>query len=267
MNHPLVLEQAEALGAIAEAGADREDSVAELFRRILQRPPSEDEIADALALVGEATLLASDQPASSPTVADWQYGYGALDADLGRVIGFTTLPHFTGLAWQGSASWPDAKLGWVQLTAAGGHPGNDRGHAAIRRWTAPRAMTINIESQIMHEPEQGDGVRAFIVSSSQGVLKSRKVHQESQALNIDSLAVSAGETIDFLVDIDKELNSDQFLWEASIRRVAAADLLRGNLPEAWNAKSDFPHEALPELSPWAQLAQVLLCANEFMYVD
>ncbi len=54
-----------------------------------------------------------------------------------RVTGFTALPHFTGSAWQGGAAWPDAKLGWVQLTATGGHPGNDRSHAAVRRWTAP----------------------------------------------------------------------------------------------------------------------------------
>ena len=57
-----------------------------------------------------------------------------------RVASFEPLPHFTGAAWQGGAAWPDGKLGWVQLTAAGGHPGNDLAHAAIRRWTAPRDM-------------------------------------------------------------------------------------------------------------------------------
>jgi len=34
--------------------------------------------------------------------------------------------YYTGEAWQGGPDWPDAKLGWVQLTAEGGHTGNDK---------------------------------------------------------------------------------------------------------------------------------------------
>jgi hypothetical protein len=64
------------------------------------------------------------------------------------------LPHFTGSAWQGGPAYPDGKLGWAQLTATGGHPGNDLAHAAVRRWTAPRDMRIRMQSTLIHEPNR-----------------------------------------------------------------------------------------------------------------
>ena len=88
------------------------------------------------------------------------------------VKSFQPLPHFTGSAWQGGSLWPDASLGWVQLTAKGGHPGNDHEHAVIRRWTASSPGTISIKSEIAHQESAGDGVRCWIVSSRDGVLKS-----------------------------------------------------------------------------------------------
>ena len=35
----------------------------------------------------------------------------------------------------------------------------------------------------------------------------------------------------------------------------------------WNAKADFHGPAVTRLGPWEQLAQVLLSANEFVFVD
>jgi hypothetical protein len=182
-----------------------------------------------------------------------------------RVTGFTALPHFTGGAWQGGAAWPDAKLGWVQLTANGGHPGNDRSHAAVRRWTAPRAMTIAIRSNLVHEPKAGDGIRGFVVSSRVGLLGSAKLHGTSAGLKVDAIAVEAGETIDFLVDIGEGLNSDQFLWEIRLAGLAPDD---GEKPAlAWDAKRDFPADTATPLNAWEQLAQAMLCSNEFLFVD
>ncbi|MCA8995629.1 MAG: hypothetical protein KDA80_01540, partial [Planctomycetaceae bacterium] len=201
----------------------------------------------------------SPQPTSLPTAKDWQYGYGRYDEEAKAVAGFTPLPHFSGTAWSGGPSWPDAKLGWVQLTATGGHPGNDRLHAAVRRWIAPRAMTVKITSRVTNEPEQGDGIRAFIVQSKQGLLGQTKVHHSSADLNVET-AVAAGEIIDFVVDIDEVLNSDQFLW-----KIVLAE--SGEMGTVWNAEADFPVNTVETLTPWEQLAQVLLCTNEFLFVD
>lgn len=260
MNHPLVIERAMALAAAVGRPTDPEERIRALFRRALQREPDRSEIAESLAFVG-----AFAQPTAQPppnTSVDWQYGYGKVDETAGLLSGFTKLPYFSGEAWSGGPKWPDAKLGWVQLTAEGGHPGNTRDVAAVRRWTAPRAMTISLRSRLIHEPAAGDGIRAFIISSRGVVLKSAQIHQKTVDLNIEALPVAAGETIDFVVDIDKVLNSDQYLWTATL-----AETQNGESPTTWNSKKDFVVEPKSNLTAWEQLAQMLLCSNEFMFVD
>jgi hypothetical protein len=203
---------------------------------------------------------ADDQP--SATAGEWSYGFGTFDEAAKRIPSVTPLPHFTGTAWQGGESWPDGALGWVQLTATGGHPGNDRQHASVRRWTAPAAMTITITSELIHEPQPGDGIRAFIVSSRAGLLTSAKAHQQTIPLNLQTLTVEAGETIDFVVDIGDVLNSDQYFWRCSLTRNST-----GEPATVWNSETDFPRNTSQLLTPLEQLAQVLLCSNEFMFVD
>jgi hypothetical protein len=187
-----------------------------------------------------------------------------MDEGAGKVSGFTALPHFTGEAWQGGPRWPDAKLGWVQLTAAGGHPGNDRAHAAVRRWTAPRGMTIAIRSRLVHEPAAGDGIRGFLVSSRSGLLGSARIHAMAIDFAVESLTVDKGETLDFLADIGEGLNSDQFLWNIELQE-SPADLERTGT--AWKAEADFPADRVRPLTAWEQLAQAVLCSNEFLFVD
>jgi mono/diheme cytochrome c family protein len=261
LNHPLVLEQVRRLAAATvEPSTEPRLVIHQLFRRTLQRNPTDDEVADGLAFVAAAEQ--TRQPLERVTVADWQYGYGTVDEPQSQVTAFTPLPHFTGKSWQGGPKWPDAKLGWVQLTATGGHPGNDRQHAAIRRWTAPRAMTVSIHSKVTHEPAPGDGVRACIVSSRGGRLAAAKVHQQSHELNVEPLAVAAGETIDFVVDIDEVLNSDQYEWPVAIEEHATAAP-----PVTWDSAADFPTDPTRQLTPWEQLAHVLLLTNEFLFVE
>jgi len=264
LNHPFVLDRSRALAKVTEnAGSNEGARVKTIFRRALQREPSAEEVAESLALV--KALEVQDLPKPPPTAADWSYGFGTYDEAMQRVSGFTALPHFTGDAWQGGEAWPDAKLGWVQLTATGGHPGNDRAHAAVRRWTAPRAMTVAIRSKLVHEPDVGDGIRGFVVSSRVGLLGSAKLLAKNAELKVDAIAVEAGETIDFLVDIGEGLNSDQFLWEIRLRELAPADGERPAL--AWDAKRDFPADTATPLDPWETLAQAVLCSNEFLFVD
>lgn len=263
LNHPLVLERARAVAKAGESHATDPDRVRALFRATLQRDPSDSEIGEALALVDAAKDV--DRPEAPPTASDWSYGFGSFDEAAQRVAGFTVLPHFNGTAWQGGEAWPDAKLGWVQITAIGGHPGNDRSHAAVRRWTAPRVMTIAIQSKLVHEPAASDGIRAFVVSSQVGLLGSAKLHAQSTDLKVEAIAVAAGETIDFLVDIDEGLNSDQFLWSIAVRELGEGDGEKPSL--AWEAKRDFPADTTTALTAWEQLAQAVLCSNEFLFVD
>jgi hypothetical protein len=80
---------------------------------------------------------------------------------------------------------------------------------------------------------------------------------------IEPINVLAGDTIDFAVDIDQLLNSDQFLWQITVEAMEPAE----QQPSRWNSEADFPKPVNPTLTPMEQLAQVLLCSNEFLFVD
>jgi len=256
LNDPLVLDRAWALAALTSGSATPADRVRGLFEQALQRGPTAAEMAESLALV---SAVKTAPPPKRPTVDDWSYGHGELDESSGRVKGFAPLPHFTGKAWQGGARWPDARLGWVQLHATGGHPGNTRKVAAVRRWTAPRDLNLRIESRLAHEAAPGDGIRAFIVSSRAGVLQSTNIHRQTVELDLPRVRVARGDTIDFVVDINRVLNNDQYLWRATLRDA--------DLGMAWDSELDFPGDRTRHLSGWEQLAQALLCSNEFLFVD
>lgn len=263
MNHPLVLQRAKRLTSICAQDTGPAETISAMFQSVLQREPTAEELSDALAVVAEAD---TDFSAPRVTAADWTYLCGRYNEDQQRVEAVQQLPHFTGEAWQGGSQWPDPKLGWVQLSAVGGHPGNTRDVASVRRWTAPRDMTVSIRSQLVHEPAAGDGIRAFIVSSGTGQLGRQNAHQSSAELNRETLEVQRGESIDFVVDIDKVLNSDQYLWKVVIAELPGSAANTG-APQVWDSAADFPNNAVQRLSPLEQLAQVLFCANEFLFVD
>ena len=265
LNNPFVADRIKAFAARADivSAATPEERVRRMVRVAFQRSPTESEIATALRFIASGEP-ASATPAQKPVPSAWSYGWGEYDASAHRVKTFNALPHFTGNAWQGGANWPDAKLGWAQLTADGGHPGDDLAHACVRRWTAARAGAVAIGGEIVHEPDAGDGIRAFVVSGRHGELKSATLRHSRADLSVPRVEVNAGDTIDFVVDIGGGLNSDQFLWAPTIA------ILETGTAAAWDAKKDFGGPTPKErelLTAWEQYAQGLLLANEFSFVD
>lgn len=235
-----------------------EERVQQFHQTVYQRVATTNEVRDALNFV---TSAEADQPPPPPEVPEtsWQYGTGEYDVSAGQLKSFTPLPHFTGSAWQGAAAWPGGETGWAQLTANGGHPGNTLAHACVRRWVAPTNGIVNISGTLKHEPEAGDGIRGFIVSSRHGRLKAVTVHHSEEEMSAEQITVEPGDTIEFIVDIADNLNSDQFLWEPVIEAGKSK----------WVAKTEFvgPSPEPDYLTPWEQYAQVLLLANEFAFVD
>ncbi|WP_395730033.1 DUF1549 and DUF1553 domain-containing protein [Prosthecobacter sp.] len=265
MNHPFVVQQAKALLGRADVkGADAAERVRRIYGHLFQRAPRADEMEQALRFVQEDEPRVIVQADHSKA---WQYGVGEWDESTGRVKDFKPLPHFTGSAWQGDEAWPNAKLGWAQLTATGGHPGNDRKHAVVRRWIAPADGTYAVKSTLLHEPAPGDGIRSFISHSEQGRLHAGRLHQGRAELNFDTLAFKAGETLDFVVDIGEVLNSDQFLWSMRIQQSGLAGAGGETRDSTWDAEKDFAAQPRSQLNNWEQLVQVLMLANEFMFVD
>lgn len=266
MNHPFVVQQAKSLLGRADVkAADATGRVKRLYWHLFQRVPTADEMEQALRFVqgDEPRVIVEVDHSKS-----WQYGVGEWDEGIGKVKDFKPMPHFTGSAWQGDEAWPNEKLGWAQLTATGGHPGNDRKHAVVRRWIAPADGTYAVKSTLLHEPAPGDGIRSFISHSQQGRLHAGRLHQGSADLNFDTLAFKAGETLDFVVDIGEVLNSDQFLWSMRIHQTGNVGAGGDDVPaQTWEAEKDFGAQPRSRLNNWEQLVQVLMLANEFMFVD
>ncbi|MCF6285514.1 MAG: DUF1553 domain-containing protein, partial [Candidatus Hydrogenedentes bacterium] len=269
MNNDFIQGRARALAAKATKAAPAADGtrVNWIYQRTYQRDATPDQVARSLDFIGQAELIPPPpEPKGEPS--DWRYGYGKMDTAKGVVEDFTTLPHFTETAYQGGATWPDAALGWAQLTAEGGHPGNDLDHAVMRRWTAPVSGKVCITGRITHEPPEGDGIMARVISSRHGVLGAWSLHNSECDANFYGIAVEAGDTIDFEVDVKGGLNSDQFLWAPKI----AVETTGENevVARVWDAKTEFaaPYVVPPVLlTPWEKYAQVLLASNEFLFVD
>ncbi|HRK36148.1 MAG TPA: hypothetical protein PLJ47_16240, partial [Candidatus Hydrogenedentes bacterium] len=151
------------------------------------------------------------------------------------------------------------------------HPGDDMEHMVIRRWISPMSGTVNISGEVHHDTPAGNGIAARILSSRHGLLGEWPIHNSHVVVDIRELAVEPGDTIDFVVDIAGQLNSDDFRWSPTIARAAPAPAEAGaNYIAAWSAEKDFaglPDALEPPLAPWEQYAQVLLLSNEFSFVD
>jgi len=266
MNHPFIAGRAQHLNRELEKSEiplTPEQRTMELFQRIYQRAPSPLETQAALNFLSSS----ESEPAIAPTPEQlaWTYGYGHITPESSQVDFFRPLPYFSGSAWQGSGTWPDASTGWAQLTAEGGHPGNDADHAVVRRWTAPRDVTLSISSKTTHEPAAGNGIRCWIISSRNGTLNQFTVFNSTQEIQLSGIVVKAGETLDFVVDVNGELNSDQYKWDVILSE--ASPLAGGGDQANWISSRDFTTPTITILTPWEQLTQVLLLSNEFLFVD
>ncbi len=259
MNHPWVMEQANRIAARSASIKEPTNRVLQMHQHLRLPSPS---IEHARELAHWVDRINTRLPTAATPPSPWQYGYGIWAPKEQTLTGFQPLPLFTGSAWQGSDTYPDEKLGWLQLTAIGGHPGNDRKHAVIRRWIAPRSMQVRIESQLKHEPEQGDGIHAVIYREKGGVLQEATLHHAAQEMAVKEFSVAEGEAIDFSVDIAGTLSYDQFLWTIQIHESNP-----NHQNQSWNSETQFQEAAKPPLDGWTQLAHALLMSNPFMFVD
>ncbi len=262
MNSPFAIEQATYLaGRIADLpAADVSSRIVNLFRFALGRDPIQRELSTASAFIDADESIAGDSVAAGDN--PWHYGWGQYDAQAQRVT-FHPLPHFTGTVWQGGSQLPDPELGWVSLSSGGGHPGNDLGHAAIRRWLAPRAGTLRISGTLNHPSDQGDGVRGRVVSDRQGLLGEWNVHHGETQTSVKPFAVTAGEAIDLLTDCLSGASHDSFAWTFDFRLEGGGEGGR----QAWNSATGFRGPRPEPLGRWERLAQVLLMTNEFTFID
>ncbi len=260
MNHPFVQEEARRF--------------AERFESDLAKSPAQGIEAMAIAAWGrgmtpaeKTAAIAFLQSGAAEIAATgsrpWTYGFGEVDAKSGKVLNFLKYPKFTGTAWQFGDSIPHPIGSFNHLTADGGHVGPTPKTAAIRRWTAPETMAIDISGELRHASDQGDGVRGFVVSSRQGILATASAKNSGSKIELQGIKVEPGETIDFVVDCGPagDQSFDSFGWSPAIQRQDAPGI-------AWNAASDFGDLAsFVPMNARARLAQAMLLSNAFLYVD
>jgi hypothetical protein len=264
MNSPFVAEQARHL-------AERAGDARSMYRLALGRDPSAEEAAAA----GEWFAAAPPGVPASPAGA-WESGHGEFDPASGQVRSFKPFRYFVEGKWQASSLLPDGEAGAAYLTANGGSPGDDLRHAAIRRWVAPRDVTVKIRGTLGHALDQfeqrfglSDGIRAHIVHSGSGIAgrwefgppvyseDGKRAETRKVETVVEGLAVKAGDTIDFVVDSNGTYESDDFTW--------APEIVAGE--SGWSASKEFAGPAPAALSRREQLAQVLLLTNEFAFID
>jgi hypothetical protein len=263
LNSPFVLDRARGAAA-AVRGAENGEIIAQIYARLLQREPTAAERG-----LGEAFLAAAEEAATAPPPPVWQHGYGPFDEAANRLVSFTPLPHFQDAQWRGGTAMPDPKLGWVLLSARGGHPGARQHGAVVRRWTAPRDGTVEVTGRLKHDSENGDGVRATVLARNGAVHGQWTAKKEGKPTKVERIAVRRGDTLDFVVDCRADENSDGFEWAPKLRLLDEAAGAPAAAAMTWDAAADFsgPQPPARPLSRLERYAQVVLMSNEFAFVD
>ena len=270
MNSPFVEARAVAFASRINtefSGDTNDEKIHRFFQVAYQRNPTADELAISRQFIAKALkaelALESGQPAADDK-SPWRYGYGKFEEQSGSLEKFTPLPHFNGQAWAGGKDWPDTRLGWVRLTATGGHAGNTLQHAAVRRWISPVNGRINITGSISTVEDCGDGVRALVISSRRGLLGNAHARFGEPAQTVyRDIEVTRGEMIDFLVDCGPGNNysCDGFLWAPVIRHTEKGE---------WNAHTQFAGKLTnpaKQLNAWQRFAHSVLLTNTFLFID
>lgn len=256
MNSPFSIEQARAVTLRDEVVKARDDTdrIRRLYRVLFARQPSAEELTVGLNYLKPGSLKEVENPTDR-----WQYGFGEFDTMRRAVVAFTPLKVFVDKSYRIGNVFPDPSFGYVTLTASGGHPGRDGAHSVIRRWIAPESGQLNIRSVFRHLNKQGDGVRARVVSSRQGLLGEWTARDQKIDANLDSISVGKGDTIDFVVDPIGSDAFDSFAWSPRLERTDGK--------QTWDAGVDFGNVSEPKLTRLALYAQALMMTNEFMFVD
>ncbi len=262
LNSPFVMEQAAHVAKSALAGAAKDESnlVKNLYRKVLARQPSPGELQQAVRFLQGQQLLAVSRDNQQTSTA-WQYGEGYYEGKDKRVH-FNAFPSWDSKSkrWQPTAVMPDKEKGFGYLHAyqGGGHPSNDVKHGVVARWQAPDGVGVSVSGHLQRRSEQGDGVRLQVVHSRLGVIRELEIKgKDKKEFLLNEVQMKKGETLDFVVDCQQGSNSDSFTWNLDVRQ-------EGHKKWAYADEFGGPGKIA---TPLENLAQALLCTNEFMFVD
>jgi hypothetical protein len=273
MNSPFMSQRASRAAEKTDIRGSEVDgqSITSLYHRVLHRDPRPEEVELAQRFLHDSQEL---RQRSSAFV--WNYGYGKVEKDgsgqhkLGVV---KRMQHFGQTAqtknrWFPTDAFPDKDFGHLFLAGNGGHPGRD--FASVLQWTSPFPQErLRLSGVLKRTSERGNGIRALIVSSRQGVIFNRLLKPVESVDVKAEVEVQEGETLSFVVDCEGSTDSDGYSWSPKIERINAD----GSLAMITKSDTDFcgpdgwPLNRTKPQSPLAQLAQVLMISNEFQFLD
>ncbi|MDC0049090.1 DUF1549 and DUF1553 domain-containing protein [Verrucomicrobia bacterium] len=264
MNSKFTIDRAKALSLRVHndyPDGDTKAKVIRFYEYVYGRRPHSEEVNQSVLFIENSKK--NEKEAQSLAKA-WSYGFGEFDKGSGKITNYKALPSFDGSAWGGGPKWPDPTLGWVRLTAEGGHVGNSVKHAAVRRWKAPSSSQVQIKGFISKVEACGDGIRAWVTSNRKGLIANWEVEfDKEQPAIIKDLEVEEGEIIDFIVDCGEmgDFYCDGFLWAPIIKSMKEEI--------SWSALTHFLGKGNDNvsLSAWQRFAQALLISNEVMFLD
>ncbi len=268
MNNKFIMEMATALIARKDVQqiSKTNQRVQQLFNLVYNREPNKNELAASVQFIEQSPadkLVEVEKPT-------WQYGYANYNAkekkhDLNRLKKF---PYFSGSYFQGSDQLPNKKndLGWLRLTATGGHAGS-RKHCTVCRWTSPADGVVSISGTLKHSPHQGDGIKATLYGPA-GKVKQWEAHQNKTETNVKQIKVKRGEQLNFVVDFNSQNGWDGYQWSP----VIVLKTLTAKNPQRFSSKGSFPKtilkkKTLQQYGTWERYAQVLLMSNEFLFIE
>ena len=261
MNAPFVIRQAKALAGREDVAGHAEpaERIRALYRVLYQREPTANELRMGQAFI-QAQIDRAPQEEEKPA---WSYGYGWVDAKTKRVKQFSKLSRYDYGRWEGGRS-----LKGVYLDARGGSAGAGKTRAVIRRWTAPRMELITIDGTLSAAAKAG--VRASIVSSREGVVATFESQGKPVKAQVEKLMIRKGESIYFVAESLNAKAAVAFRWAPEVKAFNREAAERDQLRYEWLAETDFDGPAPPPLKgmePWEKYAQVLLLANETVFVN
>ncbi|WP_020468695.1 PSD1 and planctomycete cytochrome C domain-containing protein [Zavarzinella formosa] len=263
MNDRFVLDRAADLARRTESAKTPEERITTIYRLTYGRAPSAEELSLGLAFVGTAKPVAEQ-----PLTDAWQCGTGEFSETEKRMISFQPFTFFSNGQWKGGPQENDPAVGRASLHGRGGNAGRNGRIAVVRRWVAPRDGTVSITGVLSSQSNSlqpiGDGVRGRIVSGRHGLLGAWLVHGTEETTDATNVVVKTGDVIDFVVDARGREQHGGFEWSPVIK-------VAGDAKAVWDSGKDFrPPTATavpPVFGPWERFSQILLEANEFVFLD
>jgi hypothetical protein len=264
LNSPLLLRQAERLAQSPELRASKDDvaRIGWIYARLFQRAPTPAEIQSVRRWL--ATLDPADY---QPRLGGyWEILHGP-EVD-GMAAELRPLPLFDAGHWKTGKDLATAPIPYLHAGADGAHPA--RGFALVARWVATGAGEVRLVGELNRPATRGDTLAWEIRGPNRAALRTGELAApQKSAIDGPWVAVTPGETVDFVLRAPNGANSGATSWNL---RIVGRESPTAQPADLGSLKRDFPtpQNVRPGVAagdPWADLIQMLWSSNDFNFID